>query len=604
MFFQLTKDSDEYFIGKATIDMSFHTQNADESFFTYFSNDVLYSITRTIHQDDLETFKETVASIEENDVKYNIIRMKSADGSYRHMIVKMSVNRQMLVRGVKYIDLVIKDIVLLEQGMLRLENIINNFRYLVSVQKDIIFEYRQSTNKFSIYSFDYNVNDIYVNEDFDYFKFRMIREQMIHQDSVEFFEAFCESVKKCVPRFSYNIETSILTFGEQMLSYIFSGFTVSDGDSESVTVLGTITAKTENDKTRNADDIFSSNIDPLTNVLSKKAITALAEDKILKNSDEVFTIMIIDIDDFKIVNEKYGHLFGDEILCVVAGVLKECFASKGSVGRISDDDFMVILEGVDEENDIRSILRAIRSNVLSRCAEKNKDIEITCSMGTVSYPKDADNYPLLYKIAEKVLNIAKEKGKNRYAIYDINKHGEVVLEEQSENQLLTVKKADRADIVSGLIIDFLINKKMSLAETLELIGKTFSLDAVNIFMGANMKLTFSWSEIKTRNNNASYIFTENYISNFSQGKIFVIDNVNILEDRQTAAYSTLSKNKVGSTIQYIIYDNEEIVGMITFDLIGHVKKWSQMDIEYMTLLGNVISSGFTNSEYNGGELNG
>ena len=44
--------------------------------------------------------------------------------------------------------------------------------------------------------------------------------------------------------------------------------------------------------------------------------------------------------------------------------------------------------------------------------------------------------------------------------------------------------------------------------------------------------------------------------------------------------------------------------MMTFDLIGHVKKWSQMDVEYMTLLGNVISSGFTNSEYNGGELNG
>ena len=63
MFFNADDSSSRYRIGRVTIDRSFHTQSADENFFSYFCNDTLYSMTRTIHPDDLADFKELVNNL-------------------------------------------------------------------------------------------------------------------------------------------------------------------------------------------------------------------------------------------------------------------------------------------------------------------------------------------------------------------------------------------------------------------------------------------------------------------------------------------------------------------------------------------------------------
>ena len=68
MFFDYSDTDSSYRIGKVTIDKSFHTQSADENFYNYFCNDTLYSMTRTIHPDDLELFKETVNSLSDDEV--------------------------------------------------------------------------------------------------------------------------------------------------------------------------------------------------------------------------------------------------------------------------------------------------------------------------------------------------------------------------------------------------------------------------------------------------------------------------------------------------------------------------------------------------------
>lgn len=190
MFFDTDDSSSGYRIGRATIDGSFHTQSADENFFRYFRNDTLYSMTRTVHPDDLEFFKKSVNSLSDNEVRHCIIRMKNPDGEYRWMIVKMSVNIQMLSRGRRLTDIVVKDAVGLEKSTTGLENIIERFRFLMSVQEAIIFEYSSLTNRFSVYSFDYNVNTVFFNEDFDYFRFHILSDNLVSESSRETFESF------------------------------------------------------------------------------------------------------------------------------------------------------------------------------------------------------------------------------------------------------------------------------------------------------------------------------------------------------------------------------------------------------------------------------
>ena len=114
MFFDSGDSVSGYRIGRVTIDESFHTQSADENFYHYFCNDTLYSLTRTIYPDDVEFFKKTVSSLGDDEVRHCMIRMKNRQDEYRWMIMKMSVNVQMLSHGTRLTDIVVKDAVELE----------------------------------------------------------------------------------------------------------------------------------------------------------------------------------------------------------------------------------------------------------------------------------------------------------------------------------------------------------------------------------------------------------------------------------------------------------------------------------------------------------
>ena len=602
MFFMITDDSPEYRIGKVTIDSSFHTQTADESFFSYFNNDALFSITRTIHPDDLDEFKKLVASVENDEIKQTVIRMKSADDDYRWMIMRLSVNRQMLVTGIRYIDIIVKDILKIENETTAFENVINNFRYLLSLQETIVFEYNSQTRRIAVYSFDYNINTVFFNEDIDYFCFRVKAENMIHQADTEDFESFCSSLKNSDIRFTYEMNTNILTGGEHMQNQVFRGFTVADGQNNKMT-MGTISLKDNNGQ--DSKIIFETTLDPLTNLLNKKVISNYAVNKIESVSGENVTIVIIDIDDFKNINDRYGHLFGDEILCSAAKILKKEFAARGVAGRIGGDEFMAVLSDVKNEAELRSMLRAVRSNINILYADKMPNLNVSCSMGTASYPADAGSYRELFMAADKALYIAKQNGKGRYVIYNVDKHGPV---EESKDisgaSSMVVNKTDKAEAVSSLIIETLVTKRMTVTEIFRSIAEIFQLDSVSVYIGNDMERQFVWSSSASTLTNAYYIFYENYLDNFGEGNLFVIDDTNILEDRNITAFKMLMDNSVNASVQYIFRKNGQIYGMITFDLIGHHKKWPQTDINYMSVLGKVILSSLINDYENGGDFFG
>ena len=78
--------NNSYIIGKAVIDDCFHTQSGDESFFRYFGNDVIYSIQRTVHEEDLSRFKAVLESIQPGEVKKIAVRMKGINAHYRWLL--------------------------------------------------------------------------------------------------------------------------------------------------------------------------------------------------------------------------------------------------------------------------------------------------------------------------------------------------------------------------------------------------------------------------------------------------------------------------------------------------------------------------------------
>lgn len=234
--------------------------------------------------------------------------------------------------------------------------------------------------------------------------------------------------------------------------------------------------------------------DEMTGLLSKSAITEYAKRLMEKTNADPFYFFLMDIDNFKAINDTYGHLKGDEVIVEIANILKECVGSKGLVGRIGGDEFLLILEEIHEEPELRDVLRNIRYNARDKYADEDNNYTVTTSLGGALFPKDASNYEDMFKLADKMLYIAKAKGRDRYIIYTPSVHGDA----KGDAEVMTITQRTMQNrIKNTLIMDlmdgFLLNDEISLREAFDKVIETYMLDAVYLVDKNTGKSTFGLS---------------------------------------------------------------------------------------------------------------
>lgn len=126
-------------------------------------------------------------------------------------------------------------------------------------------------------------------------------------------------------------------------------------------------------------------------------------------------LCIIDIDDFKKINDTYGHLCGDAILNELSTRLLELFQDKGLVARLGGDEFLALLPFITSSDSVESMLidlcQRLRQVMDMECCCVHPAVSIGCVVYHQSMP-----YEELYRLADEQLYLAKEKGKNRYAL--------------------------------------------------------------------------------------------------------------------------------------------------------------------------------------------
>ena len=105
-------------------------------------------------------------------------------------------------------------------------------------------------------------------------------------------------------------------------------------------------------------------------------------------------------------------MFGDEVLYKVADILRDAVGRKGLCGRIGGDEMFIVMEGLKDDEGIRNVLRTVRNNVSWLYHDDSRNInKITCSIGSATYPYDAGDYDELFKIADKMLYLARKKAR-------------------------------------------------------------------------------------------------------------------------------------------------------------------------------------------------
>jgi len=160
--------------------------------------------------------------------------------------------------------------------------------------------------------------------------------------------------------------------------------------------------------------------DSLTEIWNYRHFQQNLENEIQRHSryKRTFSLMFIDIDDFKLVNDKHGHLVGDSILAQLAELLKKCLRGFDFLARYGGEEFVIILPETSDHEALavgKRILATVASNRFIT-VNREKTIGITVTIGMSTFPQDAGDKTGLIEKADAALYQGKEAGKNCLAI--------------------------------------------------------------------------------------------------------------------------------------------------------------------------------------------
>ena len=126
----------------------------------------------------------------------------------------------------------------------------------------------------------------------------------------------------------------------------------------------------------------------------------------------------MDLDDFKAVNDKYGHEVGDSVLCEVAQMLKGALRESDVISRIGGDEYAIILPNIGSKEKIDIIAKKILKAFERKVYLQSVDLQIKASIGFSIFPKDGDNIDVLLRKADQAMYIVKDTINENYCIYN------------------------------------------------------------------------------------------------------------------------------------------------------------------------------------------
>ncbi len=128
-------------------------------------------------------------------------------------------------------------------------------------------------------------------------------------------------------------------------------------------------------------------------------------------------LLMIDIDNFKDINDQYGHPVGDKVLILLSQSLKSAFPG-AALGRVGGDEFVVYVAGVPHSQQLKTALDAFKQDWSGGRRIRAFSEEVTVSIGAARYPQDGTSYDDVWKKADDALYRAKKQGKNQIYIFD------------------------------------------------------------------------------------------------------------------------------------------------------------------------------------------
>jgi diguanylate cyclase (GGDEF)-like protein/PAS domain S-box-containing protein len=160
--------------------------------------------------------------------------------------------------------------------------------------------------------------------------------------------------------------------------------------------------------------------DSLTNLPNRRSFMNQLRSEVMdrKFSKSKLSVFFIDLDNFKSINDQWGHDAGDLVLKEAAKRIRSVIRPTDIAARFGGDEFVVMLKDVQDEGDVISVVQRMLNQLQNPINESGQDYTLTCSIGVAHYPNHGESPEDLIKNADTALYYVKERGKNDFMIFN------------------------------------------------------------------------------------------------------------------------------------------------------------------------------------------
>ncbi len=182
-----------------------------------------------------------------------------------------------------------------------------------------------------------------------------------------------------------------------------------------------VTSRDVTDNKRRADHVsYLAHYDQLTGLPNR----TLLEDQLAKaighaqRQDHKLAVFLVDIDQFKEVNDRFGHAGGDELLIAIARRLRSCMHESDTVARLGGDEFVVVMSDVKTTDEVRACGLKLVEHVARPILIEGQEISVTISVGACIYPDEGVDARQLMKNADTAMYVVKGTGRNGLNLFE------------------------------------------------------------------------------------------------------------------------------------------------------------------------------------------
>ncbi|MEF9962134.1 MAG: diguanylate cyclase [Erysipelotrichaceae bacterium] len=339
-------------------------------------------------------------------------------------------------------------------------------------------------------------------------------------------------------------------------------------------------------------------MDAMSGLYNKVAMNTLVDKELSINPNELCALIVLDIDNFKDINDTYGHAFGDVVLIEISSKLKASFRNDDILARMGGDEFAVLMKNVTDTSMVLKKVSELSNDLRQTYLGNKEEYKITCSIGVIMIENRNESFESYYRKADAALYHSKQNGKDQFVLYqekdadDYSIKSHFVKHEEIQNLKNSYNLEEHIFDLLYASKDFSTSINMALAA----IGEQFHVSRVSIFEcreeHKKFRNIFEWvndgipSVMNQLQDIEIKVDDESIMDSFDEKGLLYCNDV-----KQLPKYlrSLMESQGIMSTLQVTIVNDDKTYGFIGFEACDEYRVWTSEEIAKLTYLAKIVS---------------